>query len=234
MRETERVESGSHQTWGYDTGILMPECNYCDASFEEEGAYLEHLRAEHDESELSRIDRRRVADHVGDEDDGEFPTGPAIIGGVLLLTVGVLVYVVFFLNVGGGGGPGAAAGSVNDVERTPYAMQSVHQHGSINVIIDGNAIDFSQQQYQLQADGFHFESGNGQRWHKHAQGVTLEYAMSTLGIGVTDSSVTFQGTTYNDSDANANVTVTVNGDDVDPSSYVLQGGDAVRVVAETN
>lgn len=213
----------------------MPECNYCDASFEGEGAYLEHLDAEHDESELSRIDRRRVADHVGDDEDGEFPTGPAILAGTLLLTVGILVYVVFFLNVGGGGGPAAASGSVGEVEQTPYGYQSgVHQHGSIDVVIDGNALDFSQQQYQLQADAFHFENGNGQRWHVHAQGVTLEYAMSTLGIGVTDSSVTFQGTTYNESDQNANVTVAVNGNDIDPASYVLQDGDSIRIVANTS
>jgi hypothetical protein len=210
----------------------MPECNYCNASFEEEGAYLEHLHADHDESELSRIDRRRVADHVGDEDEGEFPTGPAIIVGVLLLTVGILVYVLFFLNIGGGSGAGG--GAAGDVEQTPYGMQSVHQHGSIDVVVEGNSLDFSQQQYQLQADAFHFENGNGQRWHKHAKGVTLEYGMSTLGIGVTNSSVTFQGTTYEDSDADTNVTVTVNGEDIDPSSYVLQEGDSIRIVAETS
>lgn len=220
--------------WGYDTGNLMPECNYCDASFEQEGAYLEHLHTEHDESELSRIDRRRVADHVGDDEEGEFPTGPAIIGGTLLLTVGILVYVVFFLNIGGGSGPAAASGSVGDVEQTPYGLQTVHQHGTIDVIIDGNTLDFSQQQYQLQADAFHFESGNGVRWHKHAQGVTLEYAMSTLGIGVTDSSVTFQGTTYNESDPDTNVTVAVDGNDVDPSSYVLQDDDRIRIVANSS
>jgi hypothetical protein len=213
----------------------MPECNYCDGSFEGEGAYLEHLHAEHDESELSRIDRRRVADHVGDDEAGEFPTGPVIIAGTLLFTVAVLVYVVFVLNVGGGSGPAAASGSVGEVEQTPYGYQSgVHQHGSIDVVVDGNALDFSQEQYQLRDDAFHFENGNGQQWHKHAQGVTLEYAMSTLGIGVTDSSVTFQGTTYNESDANTNVTVAVNGNDVDPSSYVLQDGDSIRVVAESS
>lgn len=212
----------------------MPECNYCGESFESEETYLEHLHADHDESELSRIDRRRVANHVGDEEEGEFPTGPAIIGGVLLLTVGVIVYVVFFLNIGGGSGPAAASGSIGDVEQTPYGYRSVHQHGTIDVVIDGNALDFSQEQYQLRDDAFHFENGNGQRWHKHSKGVTLEYGMSTLGIGVTDSSVTFQGTTYQESDANTNVTVTVNGDDIDPSSYVLQPDDHIRIVAESN
>lgn len=208
----------------------MPECDYCDSSFEDEGGYLEHLHADHDESELSRIDRRRVADHVDDE-EGEFPTGPAIIGGALLFTVAVLVYVVFFLNTGGGGS--TAAGSVGDVERTPYGEGTVHQHGTIDVTIDGNRIDFSRERYQLQADAFHFEAGNGRRWHKHAKGVTLEYAMSTLGIGVTDSSVTFRGRTYNESDPNTNVTVAVDGSDVDPSSYVLREGDHVRIVVET-
>jgi hypothetical protein len=209
----------------------MPECNYCDASFEAEGDYLEHLHADHDESELSRIDRRRVADHVGAEEDGEFPTGPVILAGVVLLTVVVLAYVMFFVNDGGGAsGPAAASGDVGEVEKTPYGVGSVHEHGTITVTIDGQQLDFSQQQYQLAADPFHFENGNGQQWHKHAQDVTLEYAMSTLGIGVTDDSVTFDGTTYEA--GQDNVTVTVNGNDVDPSSYVLQEGDSIRIVAE--
>lgn len=205
----------------------MPECKYCDASFEDEAAYLEHLYDEHDESELSRIDRRRVAAHVGEEEDGEFPTGPVIIAGTLLFTVAVLVYVVFFLNTGGS--RPAAAGSVGDVARTPYGAGTVHHHGPIDVVIDGQRVNFSRPRYQRLDQAFHFERGNGERWHTHAKGVTLEYALSTLGIGVTDTSVTYMGTTYREGDANRTVTVAVDGRDVDPSSYVLQEDDHISV-----
>lgn len=63
--------------------------------------------------------------------------------------------------------------------------------------------------------------------------VTLGYTMTTLGIDVTNSTVTYQGTTYRDSAPNTTVTVTVNGQPVTPSEYVLQQGDRVKIVVES-
>ena len=92
------------------------------------------------------------------------------------------------------------------------------------------------------AYAFDFEGGDGQVWHGHAQRVTLEWAMSSLGIEVTTNAVTFEGTTYRDSDPQYAVSVTVNGEPVDPGAYVLQGapeaqnagreGDRIRIVVE--
>jgi len=204
----------------------MPDCDYCGESFADEDAYLSHLAADHEEGELGAIDRRRVAGHQGDSEGSGLPVGPILLAALLAFAGAIVVYVTFSL--GGGGGQGSC---------------STHCHGTINVTIDGTEIDFSQQRYQLQADRFHFEAGNGEIWHTHASGVTLGEAMSTLGIDVSENTVTFQGTTYRDGDEGTEVVVEAAGEPVDPESYVLQGvsnpdnvdqADHVRIVVRTN
>lgn len=202
----------------------MPECSYCGETFDEETAHLEHLEAEH-AGELGTIDRRRVA--ALDDDDGDFPTGPVVLGGVLLIAAAVVGYVIF---IGGSGGAGNG----------PGAMGSAHEHGTMEMVVLGEPVDFSQDRYQLAADRFHFEAGNGEVWHAHASGVTLQWAMGTLpGIEVTADSVTYRGTTYADSDPEYEVVIEVNGEPVDPAEHVLEGvsdperaaqGDSVRIV----
>lgn len=198
----------------------MPDCDYCSESFGGESDYLDHLAADH-EDELGPIDRRKVENRGAGPTDllANLPTGPIALVLVIAATVGVIVYVTFFLG-GSGNGPGSGQ---------PYNLRSVHYHGTMEMTVLGDPVDFSQPKYQLQADPFHFESNNGRRWHVHAQGVTLHWAMQSLGINVTRNTVTFEGTIYRDSDPNVNVAVTVNGQSVTPSKYVLREGDQVRI-----
>lgn len=220
----------------------MVECDYCSASFDDDEAYYTHLDSEHAD-ELGPIDRRRVEQHVGGG-GSELPTGPLALVGVIGFAVVLVVYVTVFL----GGGASSPAATINGigVVQTPGSVQrSAHGHGPINVTIAGEQIDFSQPQFQNpQAyPKFHFEDGNGSIWHKHAAGVTLQYAMATVGINVTTSTVTYDGTTYRDSDSGTSVRVLVDGDPVDPSTYELHGpadianaaqGDSVHIVVTTN
>jgi hypothetical protein len=217
----------------------MPDCNYCEESFSDEDAYLEHLAEAHDEDELSRIDQRRVGQHTGDG-DSDLPIGPIVLVGLILFTAAVIAYVAFFVR---GGGSGTAEGI--QIAQTPSGVGTVHEHGTINVTIDGEETDFSQPRYQKPRDqpAFHFERGNGDIWHKHGRGVTLQFAMASLGFEVNETTVVFDGTAYRDSDPGTSVTVMVNGESVDPAQYVLQGaadasqadeGDHVRIVVETN
>mgnify|MGYP000029455612 FL=1 len=217
----------------------MPDCDYCGDTFEDEQTYLEHLAETHGD-ELGAIDRRRVSERVGPDDDEGLPTGPLILGGVLLIAIAVVAYVLFGL--GGAGGPSAVNGI--DIAQTPgQVTQSAHAHGLINVTVAGEQIDFSQPEYQRPREfaAFHFEGGNGRVWHKHADGVTLEYAMATLGIDVASDAVTIDGTTYRNSDPDTSVSVTVNGESVDPTSYELAGtsdqnpeaGDGIKIVVTT-
>lgn len=220
----------------------MPECNYCGDSFEDDQSHLEHLRDEH-EGELGTIDSRRVKKELGTSDDGGgLPTGPLVLGLVLAVAIVIVGYVIFVHGASGSGGEGTVNGI--DVAQTPgQPTQSEHGHGLINVTIDGQELDFSQARFQRPREfsAFHFEGGDGRVWHKHASGVTLEYAMATLGIDVSEDSVTFDGTTYRDSDPGTNVTVTVNGEPVNPETYELSGasdqspeqGDFVRIIVTT-
>lgn len=218
----------------------MPDCDYCDETFSDEEAYLQHLHADHDESELSRIDQRRAAGVASD--GGGLSAGPVILVGLIVLTLAATVYVTFFL---GGSGGASASGTLGEVQQTPTGVGSVHEHGTINVTIAGEELDFSGSEFQnpRQYPAFHFEGGNGEIWHKHARGVTLEYAMSTLGIEVNRTAVRYDGQLYRDSDPGTEVVVEVDGEPVDPSTYVLQGtqseqtgdeADHVRIVVRTD
>jgi hypothetical protein len=217
----------------------MPECTYCQESFDGEEAYLDHLRTDHEESELSRIDRRRVSDDDGGEG---LPTGPLILGGLLLFTILVTAYVMLFLNTG----PSVAGGLPtvpSEAEQQPTDVGSVQSHGTIDVVIDGRQLNFSRPSFyrESQYPAFFFQSQDPY-WHAHARGVTLEYAMATVRVAVNDTAVRYDGTVYRNSDPDTTVSITVDGEDVAPSSYVLSGpsdtsdarqGDHVEIVVET-
>lgn len=113
----------------------------------------------------------------------------------------------------------------------------LHAHGHVEMTVDGEAVNFSQSKYQTPAEHryFHFESGSAPRWHAHSWSVTLEYAMGTFpGIEVTNDSVTYNGTTYDRNDPGTNVSITVNGDAVEPGSYHLKDGDSVHIEVTTD
>jgi len=199
----------------------MPECDYCDESFESESAYVDHLEGQHLE-ELGPIDRRRVGADESDE-DGSRPTGPIVLGGILVVTLAIVGYVLF--------SPSGGRGDVTPGQE-PTDLGAVHYHGTMEMVVNGQQVDFSRQRYQLQSNAFYFEGGVGTRWHVHARGVTLQYALGTLGFNATESSVTYQGTTYRDGTSNTTVQITVNGDPVAPREYGLRSGDNVQVVVE--
>ena len=196
--------------------MTREECGHCGRQFDDEETYLRHLESEHAD-ELGPIEQRRVAT-LGDDGDGP---GAAVYVGVLGVFAigGLLAYLLFFS--GGGAGSG---------QDGPYDVGSVHYHGTIDVTIDGQELDFSRQRFQYEADPFHFEDGDGEQWHVHARGVTLSYAMGTLGIEVTENTVTYEGTTYGD-DPDETAVVEVNGESVTPDEYVLEEGDHIRIVA---
>jgi len=188
----------------------MPECDYCGATHDGEGAHLDHLESEHYD-ELGPIDKRRVDDRGSGFD---VPVGPIAIGVVLVAAAGILGYVVFVAGGGSNVGP----------------VQSDHYHGTMEMTVLGNDVDFSQSQYQVRDNRFHFEDRNGQRWHAHATGVTFGYAMNALGFDVsTDpNTLVYRGDTYTDGEG-YEVVLEVNGNSVG-TDYVLKQDDDIRVV----
>lgn len=211
----------------------MPTCDYCGETFSGEEAYLDHLAATH-EGELGRIDSRRIEQHR-DTGDGGVPRTATAVGVVVALA---LVAGGGYALAGGnpiwesGDGTSGGAGSTTAAAPTPHDLGAVHYHGPIAMVVDGQRVDFSKTEYQRQAKFFHFEGGDGRRWHGHARDITLERAMATLDIRVTEDSVTFAGTAYTDGE-NARVSVTVNGEPVTPRTYLLEEGDAIEIVVES-
>lgn len=200
----------------------MPDCNHCDEEFDSKKKLAKHYRKQHEDN-LSRIEEKLVEQQLGDSFDPRDYAGAFAIGFIIVVVLAAFVYMFMY----------SGTGSSNvDSELQPTGVGTVHTHGQMNVVVDGQEVDFSQQQYQLQADAFHFESGNGERFHVHAQQVSLEFALETLGFeDVTQNSATFQGTTYSTSDGDT-VRYIVNGNEVNPRTYTLQDGDSVRVVLE--
>lgn len=108
-----------------------------------------------------------------------------------------------------------------------------HQHGAIEVVVNGEAVNLSKEQYQHMDDHFHLEGGDGDTWHAHTWSATYGWAMSTLDMNVTSETVTINGTTYDDSDDGTSVSVMVNGEPVEnPGDYRLKDGDSIEVVVE--
>lgn len=75
----------------------MDECSYCGARFDDEEAYVRHLRDEHGD-ELGRIDRQRV-----EQLEPEGPSRTALYTVVALLAI-VVVGIAYLTFAGGGGG----------------------------------------------------------------------------------------------------------------------------------
>ncbi|WP_435346662.1 hypothetical protein [Haloarchaeobius sp. HRN-SO-5] len=113
--------------------------------------------------------------------------------------------------------------------------ERLHVHGSMEFEVNGDSLDFSRDKWQAASHNshFHFEGGHADPWHAHSRSVTLAYALSTLeDVEVTEAGITYDGTTYADDDPGTTVSVTVNGDPVDPTEYYLLDGDEVRIVVE--
>jgi len=226
----------------------MEECDHCGDTFDDEDAYLSHLAGRHRE-ELSRIEEKRVERHEADSEGGGRTRLYVSVAAVAVLAA--LAAFAFGTLFSGGGGsdtidpsaqtapsPMATGGDVpapaQDQVALPQNLGAVHDHGTMTVEIDGQRLDFTRDRFQLQADAFHFEPGRnpGERYHLHANRITLEYALETLGIGVTNRTLSYNGTVYDDRADGQRVAYIVNGEEVNPELYKLGPGDEVRVVAE--
>lgn len=226
----------------------MHECDYCGETHDSERAHLRHLKSAH-RDELGPIDRRRVGDV--EVDDGGLPTGPLALGVVVLASFAVVGYVVFIAGSGDAGAGAADHGTIAD-DGEPYDVGAIHTHGTMEATIDGDEIDFEEDSRIGGSDAFHFHRGYADRfgeqiYHIHARGVTLQYALDALGMEVNDDGtvLTFDGETYDDSDADTTVEITVDGQPVEPADHLLEGvgpedeaaageGDSVRIVVEVD
>lgn len=204
------------------------DCKYCPETFDSEDDYYSHLASSHTESEVTNLEAKKVKNSYGGFSDEESERDYILMAGLFvagLFAAGILASVFFM------GGDGSTSGEYEHVEHYPSGQ--AHEHGQWHMEVNGEEIDFSQDKYQVADDKFHFEGGDGERWHAHAQNITIQYALATLGFEVTENHVRFNDTTY-ERPEEATVTVLVNGEEVDPVTYRLSDGDAVRISIETN
>ncbi|ADD05786.1 uncharacterized protein Nmag_2219 [Natrialba magadii ATCC 43099] len=200
----------------------MPDCDYCDASFDDEASYLAHLSRDH-AGELGRIDRRRVAAAGELESPSQSQSGPG--GRDPIIVYGLALS--FVLLVIGSAGYIVASGLSESGE--------VHEHGEITVSVDGEAIDFEQSQYYYEELGgtFHFHPDDGNVWHMHPERVTFGEAMSDIEMPITDAAISIHDTTYDDSDDGTSVDMTINDAPADPNQELTEG-DHIRIIVETD
>lgn len=193
----------------------MPECEYCADAFSDEESYLRHLAEEH-EGELTRIDQRRVESLDGSGSEmSNAKVGLAGLSVVMLLAVALTGYLVV---TGGSSGDG------------PTDQGAVHEHGTMEVTIDGERLDLTSSPFAGADSAFHFHGNEQQKygayvWHKHARGISLQYALGTLGIEVNDdgTELTYDGTTYSEDDSGTAIDIEVNGEEVDPGDHQVGG-----------
>lgn len=220
-------------------------CEYCDETFSSRRAEISHVLAEHGDDltshERDALKRERN-DLSADTETGLFDRLPVSRSlGLTVLAVAVLVAggyglastgIVSFQGGGGASGPTGSAGT----GATPASVGpvgSTHEHATFSVVVDGAPIDFGQPRYQVQSSHVHFENGDGSTIHSHATGVTIGYALDTLGLGINGTCLTVHADTYCES--TGNVTTTVDGQELDNGAdHVIRDGETIRIRYASN
>jgi hypothetical protein len=113
-------------------------------------------------------------------------------------------------------------------------LGSAHEHAAFLVKVNGQNIDFSQPQYQVQSDYIHVENGDGTTLHRHATNVTFVDFLKSVKMDIdkkNNNCLTFtNGTEYCD-DENNKLRTFINGNSTGSiSDYVLNNDDRLLVI----
>ena len=109
------------------------------------------------------------------------------------------------------------------------ALGSTHIHADVKVYIDGKAIDFSGQKYQLATSYIHFEEGVGEVIHIHATGLTAGHMLNSLKIPLDGGCITVEGIKHCQDSKNL-LKLYVNGKKADSiNDYVFQDLDKILI-----
>jgi len=66
---------------------------------------------------------------------------------------------------------------------------SEHAHAAIVVFVNGDQLDFSHPQFQIQSKYIHFENDNPHLIHKHATDVPLDMLFASFGLKITENCI---------------------------------------------
>ena len=114
------------------------------------------------------------------------------------------------------------------------ALGSAHTHAAFLVKVNGENIDFSQPQYQVQSDYIHVENGDGTTLHRHATNVTFADFLKSIKMDLDETNnclvFTNNGTQYCHNNDNQLRTF-INGNPTDSiSDYVINDNDRLLVI----
>ncbi len=128
------------------------------------------------------------------------------------------------------------------VANAAMATVAAHDHGNLDISIDGELVDLDQPRFHDLHTEFHIHPGHGNKWHHHPQTlaamfsfepVTLRQALSAVGVELSEDAVAFDGNVYNTTDPAVTVTVHVDATQVDPDTHVIGDGDRITVEVST-
>lgn len=214
-------------------------CDHCDDEFDSERERIQHVLDEHDE-DINSHERDSLKRELNKlETDGSGGTSVSVrqytkplVGVVAVIALVGVAFASGLISFDTGGGEPTTDA---DGDVTPGAPGTAHDHAQFDVVIDGDAIDFSQPRYQIgqtQNRYIHFEGGDGQTIHKHATDTTIAFALESLDMSITSECLTLAtGEQYCEDEGN--LTVQANGNAVNASSYVIQEDDVIEVAFES-
>ena len=188
----------------------MPEfrCNECGKEFGSAKALLQHGNSKHPKPESRPVITKKGAKRA------------VIIAVIILVAAGLGLYFYF---------------SMSYVPQGLGAVGSQHIHFDFRLYVNGNAIDLSQQKYQLRSQYIHMENGDGDIVHVHATGVTLNYFLRTIGFGIDGNCLATDSAGSLCSNGKESLAVYVNGGrKSDAGNYVFRNLDKILVSYGSN
>lgn len=110
----------------------------------------------------------------------------------------------------------------------PGKYGSAHKHLYFKTSIANRTVDFSEERFQLESKLVHFENGNGEILHVHAENIDLGMFLNTLDMDLNDTCVSLEEEFC--TNKTHELRVYVNGRAIEkPESYVMEQDDNILV-----
>ena len=157
----------------------------------------------------------------GKRDDSYFAAGRRKRNKALMIAIPVAAAVII----------GAVAAGLFYAGQNPYVLGSTHQHAVFAVKLDGQAIDFSQDKYQVASRYIHVENGDGTTLHLHANGVPFNEFLKSVNMKMENGCFTRDDGAQFCENEEKNLRSFVNSEEIESmSSYVLKDDDRMLVI----
>lgn len=113
----------------------------------------------------------------------------------------------------------------------PAESSQVHSHAKFAVILDGQVVDMSSRQFQLNSRKVHLESGKSHIVHKHSAGVTWSEFLGTLPVKVRHPDASDICVAVRRREVCGKGAVILNGEKAGNLSQVIEQGDTLVIAA---